>query len=98
MNFIVTGYDYKDPQALERRMTARTDHMENIKAMKAKGEILFAAAMVNHAGDMCGSTMILEMEDEAAVQAYLEGEAYMIGKVWEDVKITPCKVPDLFRA
>lgn len=97
MNFIVTGYDYMDDQALERRMTAREAHMANIEKMHAKGQILMAAAHLNEEGNMCGSTMILEMDSQEAVEAYLKDEAYVVGKVWEDVLITPCKIPPLFR-
>lgn len=97
MNFIVTGFDYTDEKALERRMAAREAHVENIKAMKAKGEILYAAARLNDAGEMCGSVMFLEMDDRAAVDAYLEEEAYVKQKVWEKVDVVACKIPPLFK-
>lgn len=97
MNFIVNGYDYTDEKALDRRMKARQAHMANIEDMKAKGEILFAAAKLNDKGDMCGSTMILEMSSKSDVEKYLENEAYVKEKVWEKVEILECKVPPLFR-
>lgn len=97
MNFIVNGYDYTDEKALERRMAARDAHMANIKDMKASGEILFAAAKLNEQGDMCGSTMILEMESRQDVDHYLEREAYIKEKVWEKVEVIECKVPPIFK-
>lgn len=97
MNFLVTGYDYKDKEALERRMAVRELHMDNIVSMKEKGEILYAAAMLNNDGDMCGSTLILELESRQAAEAYVENEAYVKGKVWEKVEIVECKVPPLFK-
>lgn len=97
MNFIVNGYDYKDHTALERRMKAREDHMVGIKDMVTTGKILYAVAMLNEEDNMCGSVLILEMENKEAVENYLKNEAYIIGKVWEKVEIIPCKIPPLFR-
>lgn len=96
MNYIITGYDYKDDKALERRMAVREEHMKNIEAMKNEGKILYAAAMINDQDQMCGSTLFVEMTKEE-VDAYLEIEAYIKGKVWETVDVTPCKIPPLFR-
>lgn len=97
MIFIVTGYDHTDAQALQRRMDAREAHMSNIRMMKEKGQILFAAAMLNEQGHMCGSNMILEMASKEEVDAYLSIEPYMLQNVWERVDIKEGKVPDLFR-
>jgi len=96
MNFIVNAYDYKDDESLKRRMNAREAHMENIKVMHSKGQILMACAMLNDKGQMCGSTMILNMENEEQVNQYLDKEAYILGKVWERVEVSPCKIPALF--
>lgn len=94
MTFIVNGYDYEDGK--ERRFNAREVHLENIKKMKAEGKILYAAAMLK-GEDMCGSTLILEMDSKADVDAYLDQEAYVVQKVWERVEVIPCKVPPMFR-
>ena len=97
MNFIVRGHDFTDEKALDRRMAVRESHITGIVEMKAKGQILFAAAMVNDRDEMCGSTMILEMDSRADVEAYVKNEAYVIGRVWDTVEIVECKVPPLFR-
>ncbi len=97
MNFIVTGYDYTDDKALERRMNAREAHMAGIVAMKKKGEILSAAAMLNDKEDMCGSTIFLEMDSREDVDKYIENEPYIKSKVWEKVTVVACKIPPLFK-
>jgi len=97
MNFIVNGYDYTDEQALERRMKAREAHMAGIVSMKEKGHILMAAAKLNEKEQMCGSTMILEMDSLEQVQAYVKAEPYVLQKVWEKVEVIECKVPPLFK-
>ena len=97
MNFIVTGYDYKDALALERRLSVREEHMENIIQMKSEGKILFASAKVNDAGQMCGSIVFMEVSSKDEVEAYLEKEIYVKAKVWERVEIVACKIPELFK-
>jgi len=97
MNFIVNGYDFTDEKALERRMQARDAHMANIQIMREKGRILFAVAKLNENGDMCGSTMILEMASREEVDSYLSMEPYIEKKVWDKVEVIPCAVPPLFK-
>lgn len=97
MTFLVTGYDYTDAQALERRLAVREAHMTNIVKLKAEGKILFAAAKVNEADQMCGSFVFMEVASREEVEAYLEKEVYVSGKVWERVEVEEVKVPDLFR-
>lgn len=96
MYFIINAYDYKDPDSLERRMGARQEHMKNIELMKARGQVIMAAAMLDDEDNMCGSTMVLNMDSRLAIDAYLEGEAYVQGKVWETIEIIPCKIPGMF--
>jgi|GEM_PF-1921786 len=96
MYFLVTGHDYKDEDSLNRRMKARGEHMAGIEAMLKDKTLLMACAMVNEDDQMCGSTMILDMENREAVDRYLDQEAYILQKVWERVEVTPCKVPPLF--
>jgi len=96
MNFIVNGYDYKDDKALARRMEARGAHMEGIKKMVAAKEVLYAVAMLNEAGDMCGSTMIVDFESRVELDKWLDVEPYVKMKVWERVEVTVCKIPPAF--
>lgn len=96
MNFIITGYDYKDEKAIDRRMSVRVEHIKYIEKLKLDGKILYAAAMVNDMDQMCGSTLIVEMSKEE-VDHYLNEEVYIANKVWEKVDVTPCKVPPMFR-
>lgn len=97
MNYIVNGYDYKDANAMERRLEARELHLKGIEELKNYGNILYAAAMLNENGDMCGSTLIMEFENPSELDGWLEVEPYIVNKVWEKVDVIPCKVPTMFR-
>lgn len=93
MQFIVTGYDGTDENAQARRMAIRDTHMALAKQMKDKGELLYAAALVDETDKMTGSVMIMEFDDRAALEVWLKVEPYITGDVWKTVDIKPCKVP-----
>ncbi|MBU6475336.1 MAG: hypothetical protein KGQ70_05175 [Alphaproteobacteria bacterium] len=97
MQFIVTGHDGTDEGALSRRMAAREAHMARCKAAREAGTLLYAVAMLNDAGNMCGSVLVCDFADRAALDAWLGEEPYVTGKVWETVDICAGKVPPLFQ-
>lgn len=93
MQFIVTGYDGTDENALDRRMAAREDHLATAEAMHKSGKWLYAAAMLNDDGKMCGSMIVCEFESRKALESeWLDKEPYVLGKVWEKIEITQAKV------
>lgn len=96
MFFVVTGMDGTDENAPQRRQDARSAHLQVVKENYASGMLLMAAAFVNDEDQMIGSNMIVQVENRADVDAWLEIEPYIIGKVWETVEVRPCKVPPLF--
>jgi uncharacterized protein YciI len=96
MHFIITGHDGSDAGALERRMKVREEHMRGVDELVRKKRLLYAAALLNDAGTMIGSTMIVDFESREALDLYLATEPYVTGRVWEHIDVTPCKIPPLF--
>ena len=96
MEFLVQGYDGTDDKAQERRQNAREKHLGHIKESRANNNILFAAAMLNQEGKMCGSTLIMQFENRAELDVWIEKEPYVLGEVWKKIEITECKVPPSF--
>ncbi len=96
MQFLINGYDYTDDQALDRRMAARDAHMTGVEAMYKSGNFLFAGAMLNEEGQMCGSTIFAQFESRTDVDAWLKEEAYVKGKVWDRIEVIACKIPPMF--
>jgi uncharacterized protein len=88
----IHAYDYTDPQALERRMAARTAHLEGAKKLKESGNFVLGGAMLNEAGQMIGSTLILQFESKEELDEYLANEPYISQKVWEHIDIKPFRV------
>ena len=47
MQFILIAYDGTDPQALERRLKVREEHLKRIEQLKKAGEFLFGGAILD---------------------------------------------------
>ncbi|MBF0229069.1 MAG: hypothetical protein HQK63_05685 [Desulfamplus sp.] len=93
MQFIVIGYDGTDEYALERRMVAREAHLKVASEMSCQGKWLYAAAILNDKGNMCGSMIVCEFDSIEALKAeWLNSEPYVIGNVWEKIDIKQAKV------
>ena len=78
------------PGALSVRMATRQAHLsyarEHIAMLKLGGPLL------DDAGDMAGSLMILEADDLAAAQRFNAEDPYTQAGLWERVDIKPFKV------
>lgn len=96
MQFLVTAYDGKDDKAQERRMAARPEHLKLAEQMRDDGTVLYGAAILDDAGKMIGSMMVCEFEERKNVDEWFEKEPYILGNVWQDITVTPCKVAPMF--
>jgi uncharacterized protein YciI len=90
--YLVTGYDYADEGALQRRMDVRPHHLDNLKGLKESGNYLMGGALLNDDGNMMGSVMIMQFETDEALEAWKQNEPYITQKVWESVDVKPFKV------
>lgn len=98
MQFIVTGYDGKDPGAQDRRMAARGEHLKGARQMYLDKKALYLAALLDGEGKMTGSVMIMDFPSEEALrEEWLSKEPYVLGGVWVEVKVEPCQVPPFCR-
>ncbi|MDN5287854.1 MAG: hypothetical protein JWR38_4128 [Mucilaginibacter sp.] len=90
--YLVTGYDYTDAGALQRRMNVRPHHLDNLKALKESGNYIVGGAVLNDEGNMIGSVMIMQFETEEELEAWKKNDPYITQKIWESVDIKPYKV------
>lgn len=96
MQFVITAYDGTDEQALERRLLAREAHLQSIEKNFHAGHHLYGAAILNDAGNMIGSMMVVDYPSREALDAWLNIEPYITGNVWQKIDIQPCNVAQLF--
>lgn len=92
--YLINALDFTDEQALERRMQVRPAHLENVKELKIKGRYFVGGALLNEAGKMIGSAMIVQFETPEALQEWLNNDPYITGKVWDRIEIKPFKVAE----
>jgi uncharacterized protein YciI len=90
--YLITGYDYTDAQALERRMNVREHHLEGAHKLKDSGNYVVGGAILDDSGIMIGSMMVLQFETEEELNAWRENEIYIRAKVWEHIDIRPFRV------
>ncbi len=96
MQFLLLARDYTDDDAINRRMAARSAHMETVARLKAEGHARMGAALLNEAGQMHGSMMVLDFPSRDELDAWLKEEPYVTGKVWKHIEIKPCKIAPSF--
>lgn len=93
--YLITAYDFTDAGALERRLQVRPIHLDGARKLKANGNFVIGGAMLNEDGKMIGSTMVVQFETEAELEAWKREEPYITQGVWDRVEIKPFKVADV---
>lgn len=93
--YLITATDGNDEGAFERRMSVRPLHFEKAKELKASGNFIVGGAILDEAGNMKGSMMVVQFASEAALKAWMEEEPYILGKVWEHIDVKPFRVADI---
>ncbi len=89
VTFLVIAKDGTDPDAPARRQRVRERHLEEIKPAVAGGTVQLGGAILDEAGEMIGSALLLEAESEEAARAFLEADIYSKAGVWQDFEIYP---------
>jgi len=92
MQFLLVAYDGNDPDALERRMRIRQEHLGKIAILKKAGEMLFGGAILDDDGRMIGSMVVYEFPDREALEKRLKEEPYITGGVWQKIEIHPFRL------
>lgn len=82
MAFALLARDGTDAGAEARRSAARERHLALIGAMAEDGRLALGAPLLDRAGRIAGSLMILSGDDRAAVAAYLAEEPFAREGVW----------------
>lgn len=85
------------PNSLERRLAARPEHLDRLKALAAEGRILVAgphpAIDSEDPGEagFTGSLVIAEFASMEEAKAWADADPYVAADVYADVKVKPYK-------
>ncbi|MEP6683181.1 MAG: YciI family protein [Parafilimonas sp.] len=93
--FLILAEDYKDENALNRRLAIRETHLQRMREEKKAGRFIIGGAKLNDRKNMYGSMLILDLENENAVWKWLHVDPYFTAKVWEEIHIYPFKIADV---
>lgn len=96
MQFIVIAFDGKDAGAPARRLAARPAHLKMVEEATARGEQILGVAILDDDGKMIGSLMVMNFPSRAMLDAWLEQEPYVKGKVWEEIQVYNGAIPPSF--
>ncbi len=90
MQFVIHAHDGEN--MLETRMRVRQRHLENITRLNEEGRVICAGGILDSEGKLCGSVLVMDFDDRAGVDAYLESEPYVKEKVWETITVETMNV------
>src|SRR4051794_41829757 len=85
--FLVIAHDGTDAEAPARRQAVRAAHLEGVRPMVERGEIVVGGALLDEAGGMAGSAVIVDMPDRAGGDAWVARDPYVTGGVWRAVEV-----------
>ncbi len=95
MFYSIISTDVED--SLEKRESARPDHLARLEKLKSEGRLLLAgphpAIESNDPGEagFTGSLVIAEFESLAAAKAWADSDPYVDAGVYEQVLVKPFK-------
>lgn len=97
MQFVVTGHDGTDQEAVARRLAKREEHLKAAEKMKQAGSLKFATALLDDDGKMIGSILVVDFPSRQELDQWLKVEPYVLGDVWRSVEVRPCRVAPMFQ-
>lgn len=92
MQFLLIAYDGTDPEAPERRLKVREEHLKKIGRLKRDKEFLFGGAILDDGGKMIGSIIVYDFPDRQSLDAKLNDEPYVTEGVWKKIEIQPFRL------
>ena len=76
------------PGALQTRLDTREAHVAYLKSSDA---VTQAGPLLDDAGEMCGSLVVLEVAEIGAARAWAENDPYAQAGLFESVELIPWK-------
>ena len=88
MQFIIMAHDGEN--MLDKRMEVRPQHLEGMA--KLGKHVVCAGGLLDDEGKLKGSALVVEFDDRAGVDEYLENEPYVKAGVWQKIEVEPMNV------
>jgi len=95
MHFLVQAWDVLGDGGA-RRDAARPAHAQSIKELWEQGRVVLGAGILDDAGAVVGSLVIVDYANRGEVDSYLATEPFVTEGVWDRVEVHPLRVPDFY--
>jgi len=95
LQYVIIAHDGKDEDALERRKNMRPVHLAGVKKLKENNNFILGGAILDEEGNMCGSVMMVQFENENDFKKWYANEPYITGGVWQVIEVKPFRVADV---
>jgi uncharacterized protein YciI len=92
MQYLILAYDGTDPDAPARRLAVRAAHLASVAPMVEGRSIHVGGAILDERGGMIGSMVLVEFPSRVELDAWLENDPYVTGKVWQRIEVLPFRV------
>lgn len=86
--FVIKAYDGEG--MLDKRMEVRPRHLEGMT--KLGKHVVCAGGLLDDAGKMKGSLMVMEFETREELDDYIAHEPYVVEHVWQTIEVEPLNV------
>ena len=86
--FVIKAYDGEG--MLDKRMEVRPRHLEGMA--KLGKHVVCAGGLLDDAGKMKGSLMVMEFETREELDDYIAHEPYVVEHVWQTIEVEPLNV------
>jgi uncharacterized protein len=93
--YVIIAQDGKDEKALERRKNIRPVHLAGAKKLKENNNFILGGAILDEQGNMRGSVMLVQFENETDFKKWYDNEPYITGGVWKVIEVKPFRVADV---
>ena len=87
--YTLIAHDRKN--GLKQRMAHRPAHLEHMARLNAVGRIQYGGPLLDDAGEMVGSLIIIEADDLESARATYAEDPYVIHGVFEDYDVVGTK-------
>ena len=83
MQFVITAYDGEG--MLAKRMEVRPLHLDGMERLK--DHLVCAGGLLDDAGNLKGSVLVMEFPNREELDEYLTNEIYVKEHVWERITV-----------
>jgi uncharacterized protein YciI len=93
---MVLAFDLPGDDGPARRDDLRPAHAASIRDLWEEGRVVLGAGVLDEAGVVRGSLLVVDYPSREEVDGYLASEPFATGGLWDRVEVHPLRLPDFY--